>query len=187
MLGNNLWLAITNVKRKKHGSILFFIIAFLIAQSIFLLGISRHFITLSDFNEIRRFFNTIIYSVLALSLLLLVVLTLLYLNSRRQELGILRLFGAQKSEIILVTSLEVVLLSIAGSLAGMGIVLLLITTGVLYLPFFFQGMEQMDRIQLIGICGRTVFIVVLIEVLVSITLLAILLRNDITRLTRGSA
>jgi ABC-type lipoprotein release transport system permease subunit len=186
MLANNLWLAITNIKRKKFGSVLFFMVAFLIAQSLFLIALSRHFITLSDFSEIQSFFNTILYSILGLSSLLLIVLTLLYMNSRRQELGILRIFGAQKSEIILVTCLEIILLSMTGSLAGLGCVLLLIRTGLLYLPFFFLGMEQIDRIQLIGIGGRTVFIVALIEVLVSTVTLSLLLRKDITRLTRGS-
>ena len=187
MLRNNFWLALTNIKRKRFGSILFFAIAFFIAQSIFFISISRSFIVLSDFSEIREFFSTVIVSVLVLSILLLIALTLLYMNSRRRELGILRIFGARKSEIMLVTSLEVLLLSITGAAAGIACMLLLIRMNVLYLPYFFQGMERIDLLKLIGIAGRTVFMVVLIEVVVSIILLAVLLHNDITKLARGSS
>jgi predicted lysophospholipase L1 biosynthesis ABC-type transport system permease subunit len=182
MLGNNLWLALTNIKRKKFGSILFFAIAFFISQSIFFISISRSFIVLSDLSEIREFFNTIIVSVLVLSILLLVALTLLYMNSRRREFGILRIFGARKSEIMLVMCLEVLVLSITGAACGLACMLLLIKANVLYLPYFFH-----DFTQLIGIAGRTVFTVVLIEVIVSIIMLAALLHNDISKLARGSS
>jgi ABC-type lipoprotein release transport system permease subunit len=186
MLGNNLWLAVTNIRRKKFGSILFFVIAFFISQSLFLISLTRSFITLSDFSDIRTFFSTIVLSVLVLSILLLIALTLLYMNSRKRELGILRIFGARKSEILTVACLEIVLLSITGATAGIACMVLLIKINVLYLPYFFQGMEHIDTLKLVGMAGQTIFLVVLIEVAVSIILLAILLHRDITRLTRGS-
>lgn len=187
MLGNNLWLAVTNIRRKKFGSILFFVIAFFISQSLFLISLTRSFITLSDFSDIRTFFSTIVLSVLVLSILLLIALTLLYMNSRRRELGILRIFGARKSEILTVACLEIVLLSITGAASGIACMVVLIKINVLYLPHFFQGMERIDTLKLIGVAGQTIFLVVLIEAVVSIILLAILLHRDITRLTRGSA
>lgn len=187
MLGNNLWLAVTNIRRKKFGSILFFVIAFFISQSLFLISLTRSFITLSDFSDIRTFFSTIVLSVLVLSILLLIALTLLYMNSRRRELGILRIFGARKSEILTVACLEIVLLSITGAASGIACMMVLIKINVLYLPHFFQGMERIDTLKLIGVAGQTIFLVVLIEAVVSIILLAILLHRDITRLTRGSA
>lgn len=187
MLGNNLWLAVTNIRRKKFGSILFFVIAFVISQSLFLISLTRSFITLSDFSDIRTFFSTIVLSVLVLSILLLIALTLLYMNSRRRELGILRIFGARKSEILTVACLEIVLLSITGAASGIACMVVLIKINVLYLPHFFQGMERIDTLKLIGVAGQTIFLVVLIEAVVSIILLAILLHRDITRLTRGSA
>lgn len=187
MLGNNLWLAVTNIRRKKFGSILFFVIAFFISQSLFLISLTRSFITLSDFSDIRTFFSTIVLSVLVLSILLLIALTLLYMNSRRRELGILRIFGARKSEILTVACLEIVLLSITGAASGIACMVFLIKINVLYLPHFFQGMERIDTLKLIGVAGQTIFLVALIEVAVSIILLAILLHRDITRLTRGSA
>jgi ABC-type antimicrobial peptide transport system permease subunit len=186
MLGNNLWLAVTNIRRKKFGSILFFVIAFFISQSLFLISLTRSFITLSDFSDIRTFFSTVVLSVLVLSILLLIALTLLYMNSRKRELGILRIFGARKSEILTVACLEIVLLSITGAAAGITCMVLLININVLYLPHFFQGMERIDTLKLVGMAGQTIFLVVLIEVAVSIILLAILLHRDITRLTRGS-
>jgi predicted lysophospholipase L1 biosynthesis ABC-type transport system permease subunit len=187
MTGNNLWLALTNIKRKKFGSILFYSIAFFISQSLFFISISRHFIVISDLNEIRDFFSTIIVSVLVLSILLLVALTLLYMNSRRRELVILRIFGARKSEIMVVTCLEVLMLSLSGAGCGLACMLLLIKMNILYLPHFFQGMQRIDRVRLLGIAGQTVFLVVLIEVIVSIIMLSALLRNDISKLARGSS
>jgi hypothetical protein len=187
MLRNNLWLAITNIRRKTFGSILFFAIAFFISQSIFFISISRRFIRLSDFVDIREFFSTLIISVLVLSILLLIALTLMYLSTRRQELGIIRIFGACKSEIILVACLEVFLLSLFGAAAGIGLMMLLIGVEVIYLPRFFQGMESTELIMLIGIAGRTVFMVVLIEVVISIILLAILLHHDIHSLSRDQS
>jgi hypothetical protein len=58
---------------------------------------------------------------------------------------------------------------------------------ILYLPHFFQGMQRIDRVRLLGIAGQTVFLVVLIEVIVSIIMLSALLRNDISKLARGSS
>jgi ABC-type lipoprotein release transport system permease subunit len=186
MLGNNLWVAATNIRRKKFGSILFFVIAFFISQSLFLISLTRSFITLSDFSDIRTFFSTVVLSVLVLSLLLLVALTLLYVNSRKRELGILRIFGARKSEILTVSCIEIILLSITGAAAGIACMVLLIKFNILYLPHFFQGMERIDTLKLIGTAGQTIFLVALIESMVSIILLSILLHRDITRLTRGS-
>ena len=186
MMGNNLWLAFTNIRRKKFGSILFFVIAFFISQSLFLIGLTRSFITLSDFSDIRTFFSTIVLSVLVLSILLLIGLTLLYMNSRRRELGILRIFGARKSEILNVACLEIFLLSITGAAIGIACMILLIKINVLYLPYFFQGIAGISMMKLVGVAGQTVFMVVLIEVVVSIILLSILLHRDITKLTRGS-
>ena len=186
MLGNNFWLAATNIKRKKFSSILFFVIAFFISQSLLLINLTRSFIRLSDFSDIRTFFSTIVLSVLVLSILLLVALTLLHMNSRKRELGIMRIFGARKSEILTVACLEVALLSITGAAAGIVCTILLIKTNVLYLPYFFEGMGRIDTVKLVGIAGQTIFLVALIEVLVTMILLSILLYKDITRLTRGS-
>jgi hypothetical protein len=186
MLGNNFWLAATNIKRKKFSSVLFFVIAFFISQSLFLINLTRSFIRLSDFSDIRTFFSTIVLSVLVLSILLLVALTLLHMNSRKRELGIMRIFGARKSEILTVASLEVALLSVTGAAAGIACMILLIKTNVLYLPHFFEGMGRIDTVKLVGIAGQTIFLVALIEVIVSMILLSILLYKDITRLTRGS-
>jgi len=186
MLGNSFWLAATNIRRKKFSSILFFVIAFFISQSLFLISLTRSFIRLSDFSDIRTFFSTVVLSVLVLSILLLIALTLLHMNSRKRELGIMRIFGARKSEILTIACLEIVLLSITGAAAGIACMVLLIKTNMLYLPHFFQGMARIDTFKLIGIAGQTIFLVALIEVLVSMLLLAILLHKDITRLTRGS-
>jgi cell division protein FtsX len=186
MLSNNFWLAVTNIRRKKFSSVLFFVIAFFISQSLFLINLTRSFIRLSDFSDIRTFFSTVVLSVLVLSILLLIALTLLHMNSRKRELGIMRIFGAKKSEILTVACIEVALLSITGAAAGIVCTVLLIKTNVLYLPHFFQGMGRIDTLNLIGIAGQTIFLVALIEVIVSMILLAVLLFKDITRLTRGS-
>jgi hypothetical protein len=187
MIGNNIWLALTNIRRKKFGSVLFFTIAFFISQSIFFINLSNSFIRLSDLSDIREFFSTVIYSVLILSVLLLVALALLYMNSRREELGILRIFGARKVEIILVSCLEIVFLSFTGAAAGIACTLLLIRFNVLFIPHFFRGMGRVELVRLVGTAGQTVFLVVLIEVMVSIVLLSILLNNDIKKLSRGAS
>ena len=98
----------------------------------------------------------------------------------------MRIFGARKSEILSAACLEIVLLSITGAAAGVACMVFLIKTNILYLPHFFQGMGRIDTLKLVGIAGQTIFLVALIEVIVSMFLLAILLQKDITRLTRGS-
>lgn len=90
----------------------------------FLISRTRSFITLSDVNDIRTFFSTIVFSVLVLSILLLIELKFLYVNSRRRKLGILRIFGTRNIKI-----------------------------NVLYLPHFFQGMECIDTVGLVGLAG----------------------------------
>ncbi len=186
MSGNVLWLALTNIKRKKFGSITFFVIAFFIAQSIFLLNLSKSFIRLSDLSGITEFFRLLILSTLLLGTLLLCGLSLLLINSRKQEIGILRIFGAQKIDIIVLISTEVFLLSIFGALAGHLFIILLIIFDVIYLPTFIQEIGTVELIKLIGIGGQTIFFVALIEITVSIILLSIYLRHDVKDLTRGS-
>jgi ABC-type antimicrobial peptide transport system permease subunit len=186
MPGHVLWLALTNIKRKKFGSITFFVTAFLIAQSIFLLNLSKSFLRLSDLTGITEFFSLLILSTLLLGVLFLCGFSLLLLNFRRQEIGILRTFGARKIDIIVLISTEVFLLSIFGALAGHLFIILLIVFDFIYLPTFIQGMGNVELIKLIGIGGQTIFLVALIEVAVSMVLLSIYLRHDVKNLTRGS-
>jgi hypothetical protein len=128
----------------------------------------------------------LILSTLLLSTLFLCGLSLLLINSRRQEIGILRIFGARKIDIIVLIATEVLLLSIFGALAGHLFIILLIIFDVIYIPTFIQGMGKVELIKLIGIGGQTIFLVALIEIAVSIILLSIYLRHDVKDLARGS-
>jgi len=187
MLRNFIWLAITHIKRKKLSSILFFIMAFFISQSIFLISLSRTFLTMSDYKDIRQFFYTVIVAALIISILLLGALSFIFMSSRRHELGIMRIFGARKSDILLSTTLEIFFLSSGGAVLGILCTISLIFFRVLYLPNFFKETIHLKLIKLIGIGGQAVFSVILLETIFSLLMLSFLLHNDIKELVRGSS
>ena len=186
MIGNILWLSLTNIERKKLGFILIFMMTSYTSSALFLINISRTLLWLPEINEIRRLFSTVVFSLLILSILLLAVVSFAFISIRKREFGILRIWGVRKVDILFLSSLEVLLVSFAGALTGLFCIILLILFDVLYLPSFFTGIKGARLIKLIGIGGQTVFGVVLLELTISSLRLLALLKNDIQDLVRGS-
>ncbi|HUT65994.1 MAG TPA: FtsX-like permease family protein [Spirochaetota bacterium] len=186
MLGNLIWLSLINIKRRKLFSLLLFTMAFLVACSLFLGNISHKLLKLPDITEFRDFFYVIIYSVLVMSVLILAAVSAVSANLRRAEYSILRIFGAQRTDIFLLAVFESFFLCFFGALCGVLLIILLIVSKALYIPYFFEGMRQFSLHRLIGIGGQAIFAAVIIEVIVSAVLLFILLRKDILELERGA-
>ncbi len=187
MFQNILWFAITNIKRRKFASLLFFAMAFFIAHSVFLMNLSSKFLRFPDFKDTRQFFFAITITSLVLCILVLVALAVLFMNLRKQELGILRMFGARRSDVLLVTAMEIFLLSMSGAALGVLSIIIMILFKAIYLPFFLYGMEGSRMIKLIATGGQTIFLVVLIEMAVYVLLLSMVLKRDITDMLRGSS
>ncbi|MGQ9616961.1 MAG: FtsX-like permease family protein [Spirochaetota bacterium] len=187
MLKNNLWLALTNIKRKKIASILFFTVAFFISHSIFLLNISSKFIMFPEISGSRQFFLAIIITFLALCILVLGAVAVLLIKVRKHELGIFRMLGARRADVLVVSSLEILILSLSGSILGVVSIILLILLKVIYLPFFLQGMYGVRIMRFIATGGQTIFMVTLIEMAIYTILLYIFLKKDITDMLRGTS
>ncbi len=186
VFGNILWLALTNIKRKRVSSLLYFILAFVISQSLFLVLLSAVFLRLPEFNDIKRLFYTVTVAVIILSMLILGVLSYLFLNTRRKELGILRICGVRKADLLMSAALEIFFISLAGAISGIICVVCIIFFRVIYLPLFFQNLTYSKLSLFAGISGQTVFAVVILEVTYSLILISLILRKDINGLVRGS-
>ena len=186
MFWNIAYISLTNINRNKFRSILFFIITLFISHSLFLVNISRSFLLLPEFTDVKQFFFIVIYSVLFVSVFLLAAVSILFTKLRREELGILRIFGARKSDILFLSSLEIFFISCSGAVTGILSIILMIHFRVLYLPYFLEGMKSLKLVKLIGIAGQTTFGVVIIVLVIMLILMSTLLKNDIYDLTRGS-
>ncbi len=185
MFKNITWLALTNIRRKKTGSVLFFIIAFFISHSLFLIRLSNVYLSLPSFEDIRSFFYAVTISALILCILLLCGLAFLFIKTRSREMGIMRMYGARISDLLFLNTLEVFIISFAGGFFGIFTIILLISARALYIPYFFKNMELPAVLKLIGLGGQTLFLVVIVEVAVSLVLLVFLLLKDIRDLARG--
>ncbi len=186
MIGNLIWLSLINIKRRIFGSILFFIMASFISNSLFLINISRNLLRFPDFTEMRQFFYNIIYSVLIVSIFIIAAISVFYISLRRSEYGIMRIYGARKTDILLLSVFEVFFISFTGAVAGILCILFLIYLKIIYLPYLFEGMKKLEFLQVMGIGGQTIFAVIIIETAITLILLVILLKNDINNLVRGS-
>ncbi|MBA7635120.1 hypothetical protein ES703_42721 [subsurface metagenome] len=186
MFRNIVWLSIINIKRKRLNSILYFVMAFFISLTLFLVNISNSFLRFPDFKAIQTFFYIIIFSVLFICIILLAAVSILFIRMRAQELGILRMHGAQKSDILFLSSIEILFISSAGAFAGILCVTLLIISKILYLPYFLEGIKRIELIKLIGLGGQTISGVIIIELVITIIIVSFLLKNDIPDLLGGS-
>jgi ABC-type antimicrobial peptide transport system permease subunit len=185
MFLNIIWLSLVNIKRRPLFCVLLFTMAFLAACSLFLANLTHKLLSLPDTSEFRQFFYTVLYSVLVASALMLSAVSAVSTNLRREEYAILRIFGAQRSDIFLLAVFESFFLCFFGAISGILLVVLLILTKVLYIPYFFEGIKRVSLYRLIGIGGQAVLLSVLIEVVVSAVLLFLILRKDILELGRG--
>ncbi len=186
MFWNILWLAFTNIKRRKLTFLNYFILAFFVSQSLFLINISTHLLKFPDFKAIQTFFYIIASSVLLISVILLATVSILFVRLRGQELGILRLHGTRRADILFLSSLEIMATSSTGALTGIMCIILLILSKVLYLPYFLEGLRKLRLMKLIGLGGQTIFGVVIIELMVILIVISLLLKKDIPNLLRGS-
>ena len=185
MFLNMIWLSLVNIKRRKLFSALLFTMAFLVACSLFLANLTHKLLSLPDTTVFHQFFYTVLYSVLVASALMLSAVSAVSTNLRRGEYAILRIFGAQRSDIFLLAVFESFFLCLFGAVSGVMLVVLLILTKALYIPYFFEGIRRISLYRLIGIGGQAVLLSVLIEVVVSAILLFLILRKDILELERG--
>ena len=101
MLSNTLWLSITNIKRRRFQSLIFFILSLFISNSLFLIAISNSFLNLTNISEIKQFINTITLSALIVNILILVAISVLSINQRKAEFSTFRIYGAKKIDILL--------------------------------------------------------------------------------------
>jgi hypothetical protein len=186
MFWNIVCLALINIKRKRLIFINYFVIAFFISQELFLINISTNLLRFPDFKAIQVFFYIIAFSVLFISIILLATTSTLFIRFRGQELGILRIHGVRKSDILFLSSLEIFFISLGGALAGTFCIILLILSKVLYLPYFFEGLKKLKLIKLIGLGGQTISGVVIIELIITTIIVSLLLKKDIPNLLRGS-
>ena len=186
MIGNLLWLALINLKRRKLFSIILFIMAFLVACSLFLINISQRLLRFPDIEEMRQFFYIIIYSVLVFSILIIAAISTVSTLLRRTEYSIFRIFGARRADLLSLSVIESFILCFFGALGGVFFIILLISLKLLYLPYFFESAKRFGLEKLFGIGGQTIFAVVIIEICISVILLSFLLRKDIPDLERGA-
>jgi hypothetical protein len=184
VLGNIFWFALTNIKRKRLSSLIYFILAFIISQSLFLFFLSVEFFRLPAFSDIKNLFFTIILSILFFSVLASWVFSYLFLHTRRRELGILRICGIRKADVLMAVSLEICIVTFFGAIAGIICIMCSILFKIIYLPFFIENLTQ-SKLMLTGISGQTIFAVMLLEIFFSLVLISLLLRHDINRLVRG--
>ena len=127
MFENVVWLALTNIRRKKTGSVLFFAMAFFIAHSVFLIKLSNAYLSLPSFDDIRTFFQTVTISALVLCILLLCGLAFIFIKTRSREMGIMRMYGARVSDLLLLMTLEIFFISFAGGFFGIATIILFIS------------------------------------------------------------
>jgi len=185
MFRNIAWLAFINIKNKKIRSLLLFLLTFFIALSLFLVNISKTMLKLPDYRDIGQFFYVIIFSMLFLSIFLLATVSILFILMRRNEIGILRMFGARKADVLLLLTFEMLYICFTGSLVAILFLLILIFTRTIYLPYFLEGMNDLRTLKLTAIGGQTLFGVTFMEMLITVVLLSTFLKNDISELLRG--
>jgi len=186
MFGNIAWLAFTNIRNKKIRSLLLFLLTFFITLSLFLVNISNSMLKLPDYRDIRQFFDVIIFSMFFLSIFLLATVSVLFILMRRNEIGILRIFGAKKVDVLLLLIFEMLYISLIGSLVAIIFLFILIFTRILYLPYFLEGLNDLRILKLIAIGGQTLFGVILMEMIITLILLSTFLKHDIPELLRGN-
>ena len=186
MFWNVVWLAFINIKRRKLTFFNYFILAFFISQALFLMSISTELLRLPDFEAVQMFFYIIASSVILISVILLATISVLFIKMRGQELGILRLHGTRKSDILFLSSLEITIASCSGAVSGTMCIFFLILSKILYLPYFLEGLRSLELVKLIGLGGQTICGVILIELTVTLIFLSLLLKKDIPNLLRGS-
>jgi predicted lysophospholipase L1 biosynthesis ABC-type transport system permease subunit len=149
------------------------------------MNVSWNLLELPEFTDVKQFFYIISASALLLGLFLLFIVSVFFTNQRREEMGIMRIYGARKSDIMLQSSLEILFLSASGALSAIIAIILLILSRILYLPYFIEGLRSLKLIKLIGISGQTLFAVIIIEIVITASIVTNLLKKDITELSRG--
>jgi len=186
MFGNILWISLVNIKRKKSYSITYGALAFFISQTFFLVNISRELLRLSDMSAINTFFYVTIFSILIVSVLLIPMFTLLYVSMREKEFGILRIFGAKKSEVLFMASVEILIISCIGAVAGVLCVIILIYTNIIYLPYFLAHIQRFELVRFTALAGQAVSGVVCIELAFTVFVTSLRMKRNISGLLRGS-
>jgi ABC-type lipoprotein release transport system permease subunit len=186
MFGNILWISLINIKRRKAYSITYGTLAFFISQTFFLVNISREFLRLSDVPAINTFFYVTVFSVLIVCVLLIPTFTILYVSMREKEFGILRIFGAKKSEVLFMASVEMFIISGIGAVAGVLCVIILIYTNIIYLPYFLAHIWKLELVRFFALAGQAVSGVVCIELAFTVFVTSLRMKRTISGLLRGS-
>jgi cell division protein FtsX len=183
MIGNIIWCALTNIRRMKAVSVLLFILSLLIAGTLFLGLIAVRYLGLPDLADLGRFFSAFVFVITAADAVVLFAIALFFAHSRRQEIGIYRIHGARKADILFLNALEILFVSFSGAFAGVLLALLLIACGALDLPSFFEGTKG---VTLIATGGQIIFGVSIIEIAVTSIYTAHFLQKGDANLMRGS-
>ena len=186
MIGNILWCALTNIGRRRFGSILSFGTAFLVGGILFLGNIARSVLGFPALSDAKRLFLVLAFAALAICILLLAALAFFLTRTRGDELAIYRIHGAQRIDILILGAVETSIVSFTGSLGGVVFILLLILGHALALPSFFLGMRSLNLLKLIGIGGQAAFGVAVIAVIIGALLTASTLKRDADGLLKGA-
>jgi hypothetical protein len=183
MTGNILWCALTNIRRKPVVSVLLFALAMLTAGTLVLVLLAARHLAVPDIAAFGRFFSAFVIVVSAADAVVLFSIGLYFAHSKRRETAIYRIHGARKTDILFLNAVELLILTLSGSFAGVLFVMLAMAIGAFDLPFIFAGYKG---VTLLGTGGQIVFGVPLIEIAIASALTGRLLRLDDGDLTRCS-
>ena len=172
-----IWLSLVNIKRRAAISSLFFILSFVVSAQLFLIMITSSFLTLPQITGIKGFFYTTGFTSIILILIIIPTVALLYCKSRYQDYMVYKIFGIKKKDIIILFLLEIFILSLLGAIIGGIIILLFISTNIIYLPDFLHNIKNMWSLKLISIMTKSIFGVSLTVVLLS-SIIFLLKFND---------
>lgn len=184
MFQNLLWLSLVNIRRKKLWFGLIFVLALFMTCSLFIISLWNSFLGIPA-RPVRQLMFTAFFSLLVLSVLILITISVIFLKFRKKELGILRLHGAKKTDILFLSSLEILLVSSAGALTGMVLVVIMVQLDLVQLPYLFENLDNTGLLRLIAIAGRSGSGVILTEIAITLVLHIFFLSRDIQDLLRG--
>jgi hypothetical protein len=154
MTGNIIRCALTNIRRKSAVSVLLLILYALMAGTLFLVLVAARYLAVPDLAAFGRFFSAFVIAVSAADAVVLFAIALFFAQSRRREIGIYRIHGARKTDILFLNAVEMLFLSFSGSFTGVLIGLLATAFGAFDLPSLFGGGKG---VMIIGTGGQIVF------------------------------
>lgn len=185
MLINIFWIALTNIKRNKHSTILYFLMYLILTTGIFSSLLSISIVKLPPIGPLKDFFYSITILILLVSISVLFGLSYINIIHRKTEIAIYRIFGIRKSDLFFMLSLEGLMISTAGALTGITLTLTALFGAQSVLIDMIKSIYESYIKIILFSALRALFTVMVINILITITVFALNSKKEMEKLLRG--